>query len=54
MFTSWILVAKPEWPYGEEKKFKRKIGYILDAITKQHGRGLFDERLIRTFVHQRL
>jgi hypothetical protein len=52
MFTSWILVAKPEWPYGEEKKFKPKIGYMPDAITKQRGRGLSDERLIRTFVQR--
>lgn len=53
-FISWIPVAKPEWPYGTEKKLKPKIGYMLDAITKQRGRGLSDERLIHTFVQRRL
>lgn len=30
-------VSKPEWNYGTQKKFKPKIEYMLDAITKQRG-----------------
>lgn len=33
-FTDRIIVSKPEWSYGAEKKFNPKIEYMLEAIAK--------------------
>lgn len=33
-FTGFVPVAKREWDYDAEKKFKLKISYILDDVTK--------------------
>jgi hypothetical protein len=31
-------------------RYRLKIDYMLVAIAKQHGQGLTDERLVRTFM----
>jgi hypothetical protein len=51
-FTCEILIAKPKWNYGMEKKFKPKIDYMLEDITKQMWQGLSNERLIHTFMER--
>lgn len=53
-FTSLVLATKSEWDYGAEKKFTPKISFILDAVAKQHRRGLLGKRLIRTFMQRQL
>jgi hypothetical protein len=54
VFTGFVPVAKREWDYDAEKKFKLKISYILDDVTKQRKRGLLGKRLICTFTQHRL
>jgi hypothetical protein len=45
-FTSRVLVVQLHWSYDAEKKFRPKIDYMLVAIARQRGRGLFGDRLV--------
>lgn len=53
-FTGRVPESRADRGFDAEAKFKPKVHYMVEVVSKLKGRGLSSERIIRTLMQQRL